>query len=120
MFERDSYSSNFRDEPSRYVNRIMTSEQLVKSSVGYSEVQLVNIKSDKKKYRWYAKKPDFIVAFNLVGDKHVKESKRLGIPIVVISRKKLTKDDVIDVGLDIDADAYVKNIVDEREHRIRR
>ena len=119
MFERDSYSSNFRDEPSRFVNRIMTSDQLVKASDSYSEVQIVNIKSDKK-YRWYAKRPDFIVVFNMVGDKHVKESKRLGIPIVVISKKKLDKKDVIDVNYDIDVDAYVKDIVGEREHRIRR
>ena len=117
MFESDSYSSNFKDEGSRFVNRIMTSDELVKSNSGYSEVQLVNLKSDKGKYKWEAKKPDFIVVFNAIGDRHIKESKRLGIPIVVISKKKLDKDRDV---YDIEPDAYVKDKYSEEEHRIRR
>lgn len=120
MFESDSYSLNFRDEPSRYVNRIMSSEQLVKASSGYSEVQLVNPKSDKGKYKWTAKKPDFIVVFEIIRDMHIKESRRLGIPIVVIRNKKLDKEDVINVNCDKYLDRYVNDLYSEKEHRIRR
>ncbi len=117
MFESDSYSSNFKDDGSRYVNRIMTSDELVKSNSGYSEVQLINLKSDEGKYRWNAKKPDFIVVFEYIRDRHIEESKRLGIPIVVISKKILDKDRD---EYDIEPDAYVKDKYNEEEHRIRR
>lgn len=120
MFEKDSYSSNFREESSRYVNRIMTSDELVLSNSGYSEVQLVNVKSDDGKYRWNAKKPDFIVVFNHVERRHIEESKRLGIPIVIIAKKKLDIDKKIVSLLDEDLDAYVRDEYSELEHRNRR
>lgn len=117
MFESDSFSSNFRGDGSNFVNRIMSAEELVKSNSGYSEVQLVNIKSDKGKYKWTAKRPDFIVCFDNIRDRHVKESKRLGIPIVIISKKKLDKDRNI---YDIEPERYVKELYSEQEYRIRR
>lgn len=120
MFERDSYSTNFRDTPSRYVNRIMSSEQLVKGSSSYNEIQLLNKKNNSGKYKWDAKTPDFIVVYDIVSDKHINESRRLGIPIVIIRRKKLEKKDIIDVNFDNDVDAYVSDLYSEREHRIRR
>ena len=120
MFESDSYSLIFSDEASRYVNRIMTSEQLVKASSGYSEIQLVNCKSDKGKYKWTAKRPDFIVVFDNIRDMHINESKRLGIPIIVIKKKKIDKEDLINVNFDEDLDKYVKDLYSEKEHRIRR
>lgn len=120
MFESDSYSSNFKDEPSKFVNRIMTSEQLVKASSCYSEVQLINIKSNERRCRWYAKRPDFIVTFNTITNRHIVEAKRLGIPIVVILRRELDNDDTIDVNFDNDIVVYVKDVVGEREHKIRR
>lgn len=120
MFERDSYSSNLKDEGSRHVNRIMTAEELVLSNNSYNEVQLVNVKSDDGKYLWKAKKPDFIVVFNYVESRHVEESKRLGIPIVIIAKKKMNIDKKIDVSFDEDSDVYVRDVYSEREHRKRR
>lgn len=117
MFESDSFSSNYKSEGSRYVNRIMTSEELVKANSGYSEIQLVNVKSDNGKYKYIAKRPDFIVTFNHIENRHVEESKRLNIPIVVISKKKIDKKDI---NFDIGVDAYVKNFIGEKEHRVRR
>lgn len=117
MFESDSFSSSIIDEGTRLVNRIMSADELVKSNSGYSEVQLVNVKSDKGKYKWDVKKPDFIVVFDTIRDKHIKESVRLGIPIVIISKKKLDKDRDI---YDIEPERYVRNLYNEQEHRIRR
>lgn len=120
MLERDSYSVNFKDEPSRYVNRIMTAEELVKGNDSYSEVQILNENNSEYKYKWTAKKPDFIVVFNTAGERHIKESKRLGIPIVIIKKKKLEKGNIIDVGFDESTDAYVRTVFEENEHRMRR
>lgn len=120
MLERDSNSSSFREVSSRYVNRIMTAEELILSNSSYSEVQLVNVKSDDGKYLWKAKKPDFIVVFNYVESRHIEESKRLGIPIVIITKKKMDIDRKIDISLDEDRDIYVKDVYSEREHRKRR
>lgn len=118
MLEHDSFSSNLKDEGSRFVNRIMSTEELVKSNSGYSEVQLVNVKSDKGKYKWNAKKPDFIVVFDYIRDRHIEESKRLGIPIVVISRKVLDKDrNIYDMA---ETEAYVRDLYSEQEHRMKR
>lgn len=117
MFESDSFSSNHKEEGTRFVNRIMSADELVKSNSGYSEVQLVNLKSDKGKYKWSAKRPDFLVVFEHIRDRHIAESKRLGIPIVIISKKKLEKNRDT---YDIEPDEYVRNFYSEQEHRIKR
>lgn len=117
MFESDSFSSNIMDEGSRRINRIMSVDELVKSNNSYNEVQLINVKSDKGKYKWTAKRPDFIVAFDYINERHINESKRLSIPIVIISKKKLDKNDVI---YDIEPDEYVYNLYSEHEHRVKR
>lgn len=120
MFERDSYSSGFKEQSSKFVNRIMTADELVRASDSYSEIQLVNLKSNLGKYKFEVKKPDFIVVFDVVRDKHVEEAKRLSIPIVIITKKILDKDKKIDVGFDNDLDVYVNNYFSENEHRIKR
>ena len=117
MFESDSFSSNLKDEGSRFVNRIMSLDELVKSNSGYNEVQLVNVKSDKGKYKWIAKKPDFLVVFDYIRQRHVEECKRLGIPIVIISKKVLDKNRNV---YDIEPEAYVKDWYSEHENRIKR
>ena len=65
MFESDSYSSGFRDNSSRFVNRIMTTKELVQASYSYSEIQLVNKKIEGKKHNYKVPKPDFIVVFDI-------------------------------------------------------
>lgn len=118
MFEQDSFSSGFREQSSRFVNRIMTIDELVKASYSYSEIQLINKKIEGTKYKYSVNKPDFIVVFGNVRSMHIAEAKRLNIPIVMIKRRKLDKK--IDIGFDENLDAYVNNIYTENEHRMRR
>lgn len=116
MFESDSFSSGFRENSSRFANRIMTVEELVKSSHGYSEIQLINKKVDGKKHKYSVKKPDFIVAFDNLRDVHIEEAKRLNIPIVIIKRQLLKNK--INGSFNQDMDSYVESIFSENEHRV--
>lgn len=118
MFESDSYSSGFRDNSSRFVNRIMTTKELVQASYSYSEIQLVNKKNDYKKHNYQVQKPDFIVVFDNIRNMHIEEAKRLCIPIVIIKKQKL--ENKIDIGFNEDMDCYVESIYSENEHRVRR
>ena len=118
MFESDSYSSGFRDNSSRFVNRIMTVDELVRGSSSYSELQIVNKKIDGEKHKYSVKKPDFIVVFDNVREMHIEEAKRLNIPIVIIKKKKL--ENKIEFHFDEGKDSYVESIYNENEHRVRR
>ena len=118
MFESDSYSSGFRENSSRFVNRIMTAEELVKGSFSYSEIQLVNKKIDGEKHKYSVMKPDFVIVFDVIRDIYVEEAKRLNIPIVIIRKQKL--DNKIDINFNEDMDSYVESVYKENEHRIRR
>ena len=106
MLEMDSFSSDISDRSgvSRYVNRIMTSKEITNGSSWYSEVDIANKKDDNGKYK--TMKPDFIIAYDLVSDLNVIESKRLGIPIVLIKKSLLKDSDRIDTGFKDDVDAY--------------
>jgi len=118
MFESDSFSSGFRDNSSRFVNRIMTTKELVQASYSYSEIQLVNKKIDGKKHNYIVQKPDFIVVFDNFRDMHIEEAKRLCIPIVIIKKQKL--ENKLDIGFNEDIDSYVESRYSENEHRVRR
>ncbi len=106
MLEKDSFSSDISDRSgvSRYVNRIMTSKELTNGSSWYSEVDIANKKDDNGKYK--TMKPDFIIAYDFVSDLNVIESKRLGIPIVLIKKSLLKDSDRIDTGFNDDVDIY--------------
>lgn len=116
MLEQDSFSSGFREQSSRFINRIMTADELVKSSYGYSEVQLVNRKIEGTKYKYSVNKPDFVVVFDNVRDKHIEEAKRLNIPIVIIKKQKL--ENKIDINFDENLDSYVESVYSENEHKM--
>lgn len=79
----DSFSSNSFTTP--YVNRIMTSKQISNSS-GYSEIQLLNKKIDYNIYKTI--KPDYLVVFDSIEERHIMEAKSLGIPIIKINTSK--------------------------------
>ena len=49
---------------------------------------------------------------------HIEEAKRLGIPIVIIKKKKL--ESKIDIDFNDDMNSYVENIYNENEYRVRR
>lgn len=110
-FSGDVYGSN--KDVSRYVNRIMTSKELVNGSSWYSEIELVNLQNGNKEYD--VKKPDFIVTYDGVRDKDVMESKRLNIPIVIIKMTRLKNENKIDTGFDNDKDVYVNDIYGEEK-----
>lgn len=115
MLEQDSFSSDYAEHNNCYVNRIMTSEELVRSSHWYSEIQLVNYKDEYGNF--ITKKPDFIVVFDEINNKELEESKRLNIPIVVINKVVLDEDRKIDIGFDIERDRYVDRSYVEEEMR---
>ena len=114
MLEMDAFSSDVYSDNrgvSDYVNRIATRDEIVLGSSWYSEVELVNIQDSDGKY--INMKPDFIVVYDEIRDIDVSESKRLGIPIVIIRRTKLDKMCRIDMGFDRERDKYVNSSYDE-------
>lgn len=114
MLEQDAFSDDVTttDNVSRFVNRIMTSNELVNGSYWYSEVELVNLRGNDGKF--ISKKPDFIVTYDRVRDSDVAESKRLRIPIVIIKRNRLKDDNMIPTDFDKRYSIYVSNSVEER------
>ena len=109
-FSGDVYSSN--TAVSRYVNRIMTSKELVNGSNWYSEIELVNLQNENKEYN--IKKPDFIVVYDEIRDKDIMESKRLNIPIVIIKMTRLKNENKVDTGFDNERDKYIDDSYSEK------
>ena len=117
MLEQDAFSSDlFGDNAAtRYVNRIMTAKELANGSSWYSEIELVNLQNNNMEYD--VKKPDFIVAYDDIRYNDLKESKRLNIPIVVIRKTRLNKNDKINTDFDSGRDVYVNDFFGEKEQR---
>lgn len=114
MLEQDAFSSdayNDNKDVSNYVNRIVSKDELVLGSDCYSEVELVNIQDENGKY--INQKPDFIVVYDNIRDIDITESKRLNIPIVIIRKNILDKNDRIDMEFDREKDRYVNSSSDE-------
>lgn len=106
VFEGDSASSSYRDEASKRVNRIHTLNDLIYANNSYNEIQLVNKKTDEDRI-YLTKKPDFIVSTDVIRDRDIEESKRLGIPIVLIKKRKIDIKDKVDVPFRYWDDVYV-------------
>ena len=111
-FSSDSYSNN---EVSKYVNRIATSRELTNGSSWYSEVEIVNLQNEDGIYT--TKKPDFIVCYEEVRSVDIEEAERLNIPIVIIRKTKLEKENQVDLAFDREKDIYSNNSYDERVHK---
>lgn len=114
MLEQDAFSSdayNDNKDVSNYVNRIVSKDELVLGSDCYSEVELVNIQNENGKY--INQKPDFIVVYDNIRDIDITESKRLNIPIVIIRKNILDKNERIDMEFDREKDRYVNSSSDE-------
>ena len=95
IFERDAFSSNNAGDMNivnKQVNRIMTPEQIILSSFGINEVQIVNRKKDDNRAIFETVAPSYMVVYDEVDDKVVKEAVRLGIPIVIIKNNKFNRD----------------------------
>lgn len=114
MLEQDAFSSdayNDNKDVSNYVNRIVSKDELVLGSACYSEVELVNMQDKNGKY--INQKPDFIVVYDNIRDIDITESKRLNIPIVIIRKNILDKNERIDMEFDREKDRYVNSSSDE-------
>ena len=114
MLEQDAFSSdayNDNKDVSNYVNRIVSKDELVLGSDCYSEVELVNIQDENGKY--INQKPDFIVVYDNIRAIDITESKRLNIPIVIIRKNILDKNERIDMEFDREKDRYVNSSSDE-------
>lgn len=114
MLEQDAFSSdayNDNKDVSNYVNRIASKDELVLGSDCYSEVELVNIQDKNGKY--INQKPDFIVVYDNIRAIDIIESKRLNIPIVIIRKNILDKNERIDMEFDREKDRYVNSSSDE-------
>lgn len=120
MFEGDSFSADVKEESSRYVNRIMGDKEIANSNRWYSEVQILNEKSDNKIASYTAKRPDFIVAFDEISDMEVNESKRLNVPIVIVRSQKLKDEDIINITFNKDFDVYMSGRAGEEKRRASR
>lgn len=115
MLEQDAFSGDVyggNTAVSRYVNRIMTSKELVNGSNWYSEIELVNLQNKNKEYN--IKKPDFIVVYDEIRDKDIMESKRLNIPIVIIKMTRLKNENKVDTGFDNERDKYIDDSYSEK------
>lgn len=106
VFEGDSASSSYLDEASKRVNRIHTLNDLVYANNSYNELQLVNRKTNDDGI-YLTKRPDFIVSTDVIRDNDIEESKRLGIPIVLIKKRKIDIKDRVDVPFRYREDVYV-------------
>lgn len=118
VLERDSFSYDAKKElTTKYVNRLMTSKELVTNDSWYSELNIVNIKEDDGKYK--SKTPDYLVVFEKVEERHIKEAQRLGIPIVLINLKYLDREKYheYEIPFDKEHDIYVSNEFDEKKMR---
>lgn len=106
MLEQDSFSSNSYDNENvtKYVNRIMTSKEIVNGSSWYSEIDIANSPNGTGKYK--NMRPDFVVSYDKIRDIDIEEAKRLNIPIVVIKKTFLNDKDRIYSNFDSEIDAY--------------
>ena len=108
MLEQDSFSSNSYDNENvtKYVNRIMTSKEIVNGSSWYSEIDIANSPNGTGKYK--NMRPDFVVSYDKIRDIDIEEAKRLNIPIVVIKKTFLKDKDKIYSDFDSEINAYNK------------
>mgnify|MGYP004524255021 FL=1 len=93
IFENDIASSgnfNTNSFTTSFVNRIMTPEE-ISYSKGYSEIQMVNKRVDSELKKFYTRRPNYLVVFDTIEERHLQEAKRLNIPIVVIPISKYKK-----------------------------
>lgn len=99
MLEKDSWSGNpddYMNISSTFVNRIMTSDELVRGNRDISEIDLANKKGKDGKY--LAKKPDYLVYYENSRrsiEEVIHEAKRLGLPVVVLKEQVLSFDRVV-------------------------
>lgn len=131
VFEDDIASSgnfNTNSFTTSFVNRIMMPEA-ISYSKGYSEIQMVNKRVDSELKNFYTRRPNYLVVFDTIEERHLQEAKRLNIPIVVIPISKYKKQikesekkcETLDIPkFSIIQDTYTNGNNMEKEKRSRR
>lgn len=93
VFEDDIASAgNFNTSSftTSFVNRIMTPQE-INYSKGYSEIQMVNKRVNGELKEFYTRRPNYLIVFDVIEDRHLQEAKRSNISIVVIPTSKYRK-----------------------------
>lgn len=113
VLETDAFSASSKEESSKYVNRIMTAREIVNSDNWYSEIQIVNRKNIVDNHKYDALRPSYIICYDEINDEVVEEAKRLRIPVVLLKKQILLKENKTNIVFDRDTDLYVDDYISE-------
>ncbi len=98
VLEFDSMTNQIDGRNSKYVNRIMTPEEIIlggQDRTGYSEININNELTDTEgKYKTIM--PSYIVAFDNVTEKIINVAKTYNLPIVLINSSKYKNRKMVD------------------------
>ncbi len=131
VFENDiASSSNFSSNSftTSFVNRIMTPDE-ISCSKGYSEIQMVNKRVDGELKYFFIRKPNYLVVFDEIEERHLMEAMKLNIPIIVIPTSKYKDklnegrkrgEQLGNFNFDMILDTYTNGNDMEKEKRARR
>lgn len=98
VFESDSYTFASDKNITTRPNRIMTKEEITESSESYSEINIKNKENGKKQGRKYKERmPSYVVSMDNPTKEQIEESKRLGIPLVVVERERYKNKKIDDI-----------------------
>ena len=86
----------------------MTSDE-INSYCGISEIQ---IKTNQKNLE-----PSYLVAFNDINESYVENSKKLGIPIILINEEKYNKRKLKNNNIFSNKNEYIYDSFDEQRYR---
>ena len=106
--EGDSFSADMLENGTKKINRIMTSDE-INSYCGISEIQ---IKTNQKNLE-----PSYLVAFNDINESYVENSKKLGIPIILINEEKYNKRKLKNNNIFSNKNEYIYDSFDEQRYR---
>lgn len=93
VYESDSFSSSNISNISSctpYVNRIMTSDEIITNDYCHSEINVMNSEISFGKYE--VLKPSYIVCFDEVDEASIRESKNTSLPIVLVKHNHMNID----------------------------
>ena len=88
VYEADSYSVDSGYIPTNYINRIRTSEEILKAN-HKSEIQIKNNEVSEDVYEKIL--PSYVICFDELDDKSIEAAKELNIPIILIDQTKYKK-----------------------------
>lgn len=90
VFEGDAFSTKGDKDTTKYVNRLMTPEEIVTEDSSISEIQIKN-EPNEDGHGYKTIKPTCVIARDVITEKEINESKRLGIPIKLIKTQNLVE-----------------------------